>query len=162
MGVLTASHAWSVTLSVVFSSFVVGMLAFVSIMPLTRITTFLVTMSAALAAAVAMNAWQMYVFESSMAAAHTKLSDPRPEKCPDYWTSEFDECKNGVKCLSYFDTTVGDTKDRVYMSPSSTQSQLFVADYGTKDPDEICSLDETRAFPWLDVSNSCSAKTRTV
>jgi hypothetical protein len=161
MGILTASHAWSVTLSVVFAAFVMGMLAFVTMMPGTLITPFLLTMSATLSIAVGFHAWNLYNYETERAKAHTKLSDPHPEKCPDYWTSEYDECKGAVKCLSYFDAS-GDAADRIFMSAAATPSQLYVGDYATKAADEICTMDQTRSFPWMDVTNPCIARNRTV
>lgn len=163
MGIFDDTHAWSVSLSVVFVSFAVGMMAFVLLVPGSRITTYLLTQAVTLAAAVSVHGWGIYRYEKDRVDEHKKLSRIEPKDCPDYWTSRYDACTQSMVCDPYFDTTDRHAP-RVFMNPDSTSgaSHINVKQYAAQGADAVCTADNSRTFPWLEVTNSCDARGRSL
>lgn len=160
MGILEDTHAWSITLSVVFVSFAVGMVAFAGLAPRTRISTYLLAQAVTLVAAVSVHGWGIYSYETNKVSEHKLLSQVQPKMCPDYWTGRYDACTQSMVCDPHFET--GDPQaPRVFMNGDS-HAPINVAQHAAAGPDQLCAADNTRAFPWMEVTNACDARGRAV
>lgn len=160
MGMFDNTHAWSITLSVVFISFAIGMMAFAGLAPATKITTYLVAQAITLIAAVAVHGWGIYSYEKQRVEQHKALSRVEPKECPDYWTGRYDACTQSMVCDPYFDTA-DPHAPKVFMNGESL-SPMNVQQHAAQGADQICGGDTNRTFPWLEVTNSCDARGRAV
>ena len=153
------THAWSVTLAVVFVSLAIGMLALAALAPGTRILAFLISMGLSLIAAVAVHSYSIYRYETDRVAEHKRISKVNPEQCPDYWTGRYDACSNSMVCDPFFQTS-DPHAPKVFMNRHT--SPLTVQLHAAKGPDRICTDDLSREFPWMEVTNSCDARGRSI
>lgn len=160
MGILNDTYAWAVTVSVLLASVAVGMMAFAIISPPNRITTYFIAQSACLLGAVALNGWNIYTFERDKVAQHKLAATVKPKGCPDYWTSTYDGCKKSVVCDPFFETA-DPTAPKVFMNSTST-ARIDVNQHASRGAEQICSDDHSRAFPWMEITNSCDARGRAV
>eukprot|EP00873_Tetraselmis_striata_P033824 jgi/Tetstr1/454088/TSEL_041007.t1 len=160
MGMLDNTHAWSITLSVVFVSFAVGMAVFAALVPSSKVTAYLAVQSAALVAAVAVHGWGIYKFEKDRVKEHNLRRQVDPKSCPDYWTGRYDSCTQSMVCDPHFDT--GDIHNpRVFMNGENL-APIDVVQHSARGADQMCVEDEAGTFPWMEVSNSCDARGRAV
>lgn len=159
MGMFDDTHAWSVTLSVVFVALSIGMLSFAALAPGTRILAFLITIGVSLIAAVAIHGYGIYRYETERIAEHKKLAKVQPEQCPDYWTGRYDACSNSMVCEPYFQTA-DPHAPKVFMHRQ--MSPVNVQQHAAKGADRVCADDLTREYPWMEVTNSCDARGRSL
>lgn len=160
MGMLDNTHAWAITLSVVFVSLAIGMLAFAGLAPRTKITTYLVAQAITLVAAVAVSGWGIYRYEKDKVAEHKALSKVEPKGCPDYWTGRYDACTQSMVCDPYFETS-DPHAPKVFMNGDSL-SPINVEQHSARGEDQLCAEDNSRVFPWMEITNACDAKGRAV
>lgn len=160
MGMFDDTHAWSITLSVVFVSLAIGMLAFAGLAPSTKITTYLVAQAITLTAAVSIHGWGIYNYEKQRVKQHKSLSLVQPKKCPDYWTGRYDACSQSMVCDPYFETA-DPLAPRVFLNGDSL-SPLNVQQHSAQGPEQLCTDDNNRSFPWMEITNSCDARGRVV
>ena len=160
MGMFDDTHAWSITLSVVFVSFAIGMLAFAGLAPQTKITVYLVTQAITLVSAVAVHGWGIYRYEKERVAQHNELRKVQPQHCPDYWTGRYDSCTQSMVCDPYFETD-DQFAPKVFMNGDSL-SQMNAHQHAAQGPEQLCTTDNNRTFPWMEVTNSCDARGRAV
>lgn len=157
---LDNTHAWAITLSVIFVSVSIGMLAFAGLAPSTKITTFLIAQAITLIAAVSVNSWGIYTYEKNKIAQHKKLSKVEPKNCPDYWTSRYDACTQSMVCDPYFETSDRHAP-KVFMNGDNL-SPINVQQHAARGSDQLCSDDNNRLFPWMEITNACDTRGRAV
>lgn len=160
MGILKDTHAWAVTISVLLVSVAVGMMAFAIITPPNKITTYFIAQSVCIIAAVALNGWNIYSFEKDKLALHKAAATVKPKGCPDYWTGRYDGCSKSMVCDPYHETT-DPAAPRVYMN-STRLAPIDVNQHAARGPEQLCSDDNIRVFPWMEITNSCDARGRAV
>lgn len=160
MGMFDDTHAWSVTLSVIFVSLAIGMLAFAGLAPGTRVFAFLVTLGVALIGGVSLHSYGIYRYETDRIAEHKRISTVDPQQCPDYWTGRYDACSQSMVCDPFFQTH-DPHSPKVFMK-GADQTSMNVKQHAARGPDRVCSEDLVRQFPWIEVTNSCDARGRAV
>lgn len=159
MGMLDNTHAWAISLSVLFVSAAVGMLAF-AVLARTKISTYLMAQAVTLIAAVAVNSWGIYSYETDRVAQHKELSKVQPKDCPDYWTGRYDACTQSMVCDPHFETS-DPHAPKVFMNGDSL-SPVSVEQHAARGASQLCSEDNTRLFPWMEITNACDARGRAV
>jgi hypothetical protein len=161
MGLFTNSYAWAITVSVLMSSMALGMLLYFFLVPWTFIHVFMLAMSLTLVIAVSFNTYEIYAYQRDKEAQRNAIKKVAPSQCPDYWTSEWDSCKQTYKCNPYFETNNA-AYPTVLMNGADAPGGLDLKQYAAKGDIAICNENKERTFPWVPVLNACAAVDRTI
>lgn len=156
MGVLKRTHAWSVAASVIVTSVAFGLVAVVILAPGSRVVTFMIAQAIALLIAVGINAYNIYRYERDRVLRHDALSAVQPQRCPDYWTEQYDSCSKSQVCKPYF-STENPAAPKVFMNGTSL-ADVNIKRHSALGPSSLCAENAVRSYPWMEVTNSCAAR----
>ena len=155
-----AVHAVPVILSVLILIVAVCFGLFAILSPDSSIRPFCFAVSIVLGAVAIVKLVDIAYYEDSINRLQKKLAAVKPDSCPDYWVTSYSKC-NGVKCTSQFDgRNIDGEEGRVSMTRGTEAQIINLKDYSNMSADDLCNMN--KQYPWMQVSNGCSARNRTV
>lgn len=152
MAVSTNTYAWTVAVSVLLVAIAAALVAVAILVPTTGVSSFLVSLAVSFVMAVVINAILSYGAETSIAKNRAEMEKVAPKGCPDYWTSEYNNCSKTTVCKPFFETPGRPT---VLMHPNQS-TRIDISNFTSRGAQSICA--ETRTYPWMEVTNSCLAR----